>query len=519
MHYQIIIDDPLSFKIIYTNEEKKSTNAESEFLSNDFKWDLSEETIIKLFDRINSIDGVVSRQFQRKGEFEWDINLNNFPKISNRFTSLIPYVCQSKKLSEVLYPFQKDGKKWLLKHNNRILADDMGLGKSIQSISAIEDLLFKEKLKSILIVCPNTLVTNWESEIDKWSSLLTYYSMSSVKANDQSYIKNKINNNNILITTYSVLEKIAKYTKTTHHVFDLIIADEAHKLRNDTSKNNNNFRSINRIRTWLLTGTPLERDEEDIKNILACLEPNSASSLEHRSSNIISKSKFSEVSLRRLKKDILTELPSLHKVIEELEMGEEQKNHYKSLLSDMKKVSHSERIGFLSKLSFAAIVSDEGQSCKFDRAIEICLMAKELERKVIIFSNYNTALKQFRKILKNNGIESSVLTGEIDKQDRNRHLSKFKQDENLLCLLCNARVAGEGLTLTEASIVIFLNEWWNPSSNRQAEDRVNRIGQQENVLVYALRSKNTIDDSLGKIIESKIDLENEFLEKLIRNMI
>lgn len=514
-YFQVNIKAPLSVEVIFSKEPLDLGVRQEINTSQDFLWDFTDKNIESIFEKIIDIDGTVARKINRDGSLKWDIDLTEYPHISNRFRCLIPHVCRSQNLESVLYPFQKEGREWLLQSPTRILADDMGLGKSIQSIAAIEEIIFSEKLDNILVISPNTLVTNWELEFRKWCPLLSFFSLTSVYVDDENFTKNKIKNNNVIITTYSSLNKLLLTLGDEYTEFDLIVADEAHKLRNNTSKINRAFRSIARKKTWLLTGTPLERDEEDIKNILVCLEPNSASAFDQRGDNIIFKSNLSEVSLRRLKRDVLKDLPAVQRVPELLEMSSSQKSHYQGVLKEMQRAPSEERIGFLSKLSYSAIVAEDGSSCKFDRAIEICEVAKETNKKVIIFSNFNGALRLLSKRLSHQKIGSSLLTGEVEKQARDRHISRFKTDDKITSLLCNSSIGSEGLTLTEASIVVFLNEWWNPSSNRQAEDRVNRIGQMENVLIYILRSKNTIDDNLASILEGKVDLEKEFLDRLV----
>jgi SNF2 family DNA or RNA helicase len=508
----------LSFDVTFSKKAIHFSDKDTISLSENFIWDLSEGNLEQIFQKIALFDGTADRKINKNGSFSWSIDLSDYPHITNRFRSLLPQLCMSRKLESILYPFQKEGRDWLENSTTRILADDMGLGKSIQSIAAIEKGVFQKKLNNVLIVCPNTLVSNWEAELKKWCPMLSFFRLSSANIEGKTFIDNKINNHNIIITTYSSLIKLSNILDPKESSFDLIVADEAHKLRNNTSKLNRAFRKIPRGRTWLLTGTPLERDEDDIKNMLACLDPKSASASDQRGDDVIFKSKLLSVSLRRLKKDVLSDLPAVQRVPEILDMGQAQKAHYHSLLKEMQKVPSEERIGFLSKLSFSSIVAADGSSCKFDRAVEICEIAKESSKKVIIFSNFNEALRLLRKRLSQSMISSSLLTGEIEREARERNISRFKTDENISCLLCNSRVGSEGLTLTEASVVIFLNEWWNPSSNRQAEDRVNRIGQVENVLIYILRTKDTIDDNVGTILEGKVDIEKEFLDQLVTDV-
>jgi SNF2 family DNA or RNA helicase len=133
---------------------------------------------------------------------------------------------------------------------------------------------------------------------------------------------------------------------------------------------------------------------------------------------------------------------------------------------------------------------------------------------VLVFSNYNAVLHQAKHAFQQNGISSIIFTGELDQQERQRALNAFKKNDQLSAILMNAKVGAEGLTLTEANNVIFLNEWWNPSSNRQAEDRVNRIGQSQNIIVHVIRALKTIDIEIAKVIDGKQNLEQTFMEEL-----
>ena len=516
--FQINQNNPHSLEIIFSKAPRKLLPPQKIKLSEDFEWDFQADTMDAVFENIVNLDGTVSRVFAKAGEFSWDIDLSLYPHVSNRFKCLISRFCKSRILEEVLYPFQKTGKKWLLESPTRILADDMGLGKSIQSIAAIEEGVFRNIIGKVLLVAPGTLVTNWEFEFRKWSPLLSTYSITSENINNKISIINKIKNHNVIITTYSSLGKIQKVFDEKSIEIDLIIADEAHKLRNTTSNLNRIFRSLARNKTWLLTGTPLERDEDDIKNILACLDPMAASAFDNRGVDVIYKSKLKNVSLRRLKRDVLNDLPAVQKITETLEMIPSQNVHYNGVLKSMLQAPSNERIGFLTKLSISAIVADDGSSCKFDRSIEICQIAKETKRKVVIFSSFNDPLQMLKKKLLHQNIDAGLLTGQLEKRARDLQISNFKSSKNMTCLLCNSRIASEGLNLTEASIVIFLNEWWNPSSNRQAEDRVNRIGQKDVVQIYVLRSNNTIDDNLVRILEDKVGLEKEFLDRLVAEL-
>jgi SNF2 family DNA or RNA helicase len=512
--YWIKITSPFTLEICFGTSPARHQKKCITSLSEQFEWDLSEQKLRALLKMIQSSDGTASMKLNRDGFFIWKIDLTNFPNISNRFRPLLPFLCKSVSLSKALYQFQIRGRDWLLAENSRILADDMGLGKIIQAISAMESLFFTNKVETVLVICPVTLISNWENEIRRWCPLLSVARVTNDQIDKNFSVRNYVKNNNIIITTYSTLSNLTGIIEK-NFFFDLIVADEAHKLRNATSKTNRSFRSIKRHRTWLLTGTPLERDVDDIKNMLVCLEPDSARALDMRGDNVLYKSKLTNLALRRLKRDVLKDLPNVQRIVEVLDMPLKQKHHYQKILKEMRAARSDERIGFLTKLSFSAIAGGGVESCKIIRATEICESAEISNKKVIVFSNYNEALKLLKSELIKNNISALLITGESDRLERDRTISKFKKSDSFTTLLCNSKIASEGLTLTEASIVVFLNEWWNPSSNRQAEDRVNRIGQENKVTIYVLRSNNTIDENVGNIITDKTDLEDEFVGKLI----
>jgi len=514
MLYQINIKNKIIiFKFLRNNKEEIYLAEENKnfFINNDeFEFDISVKNLSDVFKKIQIIDGTVKNIFEKNNTYTWNIDLNNYPKIINRFKSIIPYIIRKINKNNPLLEFQKNGIKWLLADDNRILADDMGLGKTLQALKSIENLIFIKKVSNILIFCPNTLVKNWSSEILKWVPLITYEEVTSLKnVNDINFFS-KLNKSNILILPYSLLEKIAQYGPIKTYKFDLIVADEAHKLRNKTSKIHENFCKLNKTKTWLLTGTPLERDINDIQNILYCLNKRKFP-IRKYSSDFVIKSRLELNSLRRLKKNELKDLPELKHEILNLEMNNKQKHSYSTLVKEMKNAPIKERIGYLSKLSIAATSDASGASNKFDQTILLCINAQKKKKKIVIFSNYNNPLSMLmNKILKNN-IKAVFIHGDVELLDRHRLVYNFKNDDNITCLLCNSKIGGEGLTLTEASTIIFLNEWWNPSSNRQAEDRINRIGQKEKMKIYLLRSINTIDTHVVDILESKHALEKDFL--------
>lgn len=487
----------------------------SKAITNDyFEFDFSEENLNLILSKMIEIDGTISKKIKRKSEFNWRFIVEKENVQVNRFKNLIPFIIKSKKLDQILFNFQKEGANWLLKNKFCILADDMGLGKTIQSIAAIEKVIFQNKKSNVFIFCPNSLMANWSFELKKWSPNLIVSKFDSSQDYNAIKIASIINQSNISIVPYSHITKTLMKISERDLNIDLIICDEAHKLRNTSSKINNSILKIKKDSMWFLTGTPLERDDKDIRNLLTLLQPKKSQSYS-LASDIILHHNLNKISLRRLKKDVLTELPEVEKKIEYLEMTDEQKSSYRKITSTISKIPQGDRIGLITNLLVAAAGGDVLNSCKYIRSHEIIEDCISLNQKVIVFSNFNSLLFNLKKFLLSKNINSLIYNGEIDTETRNSRLDQFKRDVSYNVLLMNSRVGSEGLTITEASNIIFINEWWNPSSNRQAEDRINRIGQKHTPNIYILRAINTIDEILGDILSQKNTLEKHFEEALL----
>jgi len=222
--------------------------------------------------------------------------------------------------------------------------------------------------------------------------------------------------------------------------------------------------------------------------------------------------------LRRTKAEVLGDLPPLSRKVHYLKLLDNQKSEYEFLVKKQKLLPRQERIGALTKMLMVASCSEGGQSNKIKKAGELTRCEVLKNNKVIIFSRFNKVLEMMCKKLTIEGILHEKITGEIDKDEREKRLNSFKSSIEANALVINIAIGSEGLNLTEANVVIFLTEWWNPSTNRQAEDRVNRIGQHKNIEVHILRSLDTIDISLEKILINKNGLEKEYLDLLLEEL-
>ena len=215
---------------------------------------------------------------------------------------------------------------------------------------------------------------------------------------------------------------------------------------------------------------------------------------------------------------MLKELPEVFEKKEEISLTSTQQKKYDQIWNERMHISN-EKGSYFATLNMLRDVCDhfEGSSSKAEKAYEIIKQNIQKDEKTIVFSYYKSVLKILEDILVNKSIEFTTIYGSDTNEERTSNLNKFKSKSNIPVILLSARIAGEGLTITEANNVIFLNEWWNPSNNNQAKDRVIRIGQERNVNITTFYAKGTIEERLKKILETKTELYENLIDGLVDN--
>jgi SNF2 family DNA or RNA helicase len=389
----------------------------------------------------------------------------------------------------------------------------MGLGKTLQIIKAIQVLMEKKVLKTVLIVCPISLMQNWEDELTKWSPGITF-SRILAKTTNMEIIK-AASNSDILITNY---ENLRAGTDLFQKIgFDLLVADEVHKVRKFTSQISKSFKTIKTDRFWALTGTPVENNIDDIINLSEFVAPGLFSANDKKRSPLMIKEEIKPFILRRVKSQVLDELPEVFEKDVPVKLTKKQNEEYINTLNSRQKIIEREgsHFSFLSKMrEICDGGEDFTESAKVLKAYELIKDILAKKEKVIVFSYYLAPLKALENLLISQKIQFTTILGTNSIEDREQNVENFKY-ANTDILLASSRVASEGLNLTEANNVIFLNRWWNPSSNNQARDRVNRLGQKRLVYIYNLYCIDTIEQRLLEILETK----NELYEKMVNGLI
>ena len=432
-------------------------------------------------------------------------------------------------LKKTLRNYQKIGVKWLLslKQNGygACLADDMGLGKTLQIITFLSDK--KTENDKTLIVVPKTLLINWQREFEKFNPNLNIVLYHGIKRN-----KADIKNNNIIITTYQTLlndiETICKIN------FNNIILDEAQYIKNSRSKAYNAINSLKSEMKIALTGTPIENNLMEFWGLMKLLNPQiigSYKSIFKNVNNQIDKMRVitSPFLLRRMKNDVLKDLPKKQEQVLFVKMEPEQQTLYNNMLKSIKHElerksnrfeikSNSIMLNGLLYLQeiccHPALLEQFDQtkgisSAKMELLFEVIEPLYEVGHKIVIFSRFTKMLKLIEKRL----LREHKNTFYLDGQTKNRMniIDEFEQNK-IGIFLISLKAGGTGINLTSADIGIIYDPWWNPASEKQAEDRLYRIGQKNSVIIYRLITEGTIEEKVQELKEKKMDITMQLLE-------
>lgn len=415
-----------------------------------------------------------------------------------------------------LFPFQRRGVEWLLEKSGGILADDMGLGKTVQVISAIRILFNRAEIRSVLVLCPKNLISTWEREFERWAPEIGVVALTSSGSARAQAWKSVYGHCHVIITNYEQIrtppEPLIKRPP------DLVVADEAHWLRNVEAQITRGSFQLNPKRLWALTGTPVERDLEDLATLLSLIAPKEFAPSDAKLHPSSLRSQARPYILRRQRKDVLKDLPEVVDSLELIELTKVQDDAYgrairewRSNAGDKNELALGTRL-----LTLCDMEPDSKESSKANRILEHLKSIHAKSEKAIVFSTRIAPLHELQiRISDRWGPDACCLfIGELDSDQREEAISRFRSEKNTFVLLASMRVGSEGLTLTEANHVFMFSQWWNPSSNDQARDRVVRIGQRRMVRVYRLCCRGTIEESLEEILKSKRKLVEVAVDRM-----
>ena len=418
----------------------------------------------------------------------------------------------------------------------------MGLGKTIQVIYYIKEILKENKDAKFLIVVPTSLVYNWEHEFNTFGSEIKIKLMVGNRLKRKE-LQDNINDTNVIITTYGLIREDEEYyIEQNYHG---IILDEAQNIKNAFAGITRAVKNIKSDVKFALTGTPIENSALELWSIFDFIMPGYLSSYqrfngkykinnETEEANVLIEGLSNQINpfiLRRKKTDVVKELPEKIENNIFIDLSDTQKKLYVTELNNVKKkMEETINEEGMSKARFLIlqlltklrqicidpkIIYDDynGGSNKIDRLLTIIDESIKNGHKVLIFTSFRTALNIVKNKLDENEIESYVIDGSVDSKTRMERVDKFNNENGKVkVFLIMLKSGGTGLNLVGADVVIHLDLWWNPQAENQATDRAHRIGQKNIVEVIRLISKGTIEEKVLELQNKKKELSDKLID-------
>ncbi|MCK1981558.1 MULTISPECIES: DEAD/DEAH box helicase [Peribacillus] len=437
-------------------------------------------------------------------------------------------------LVPILRDYQKNGYKWmkiLAQYGfGGILADDMGLGKTLQSIAFIFSVLpdIREKRVPALIVCPSSLTYNWLNEFTQFAPDIQAVVVDGDKTERTKLLKGA-KDVDVVITSYPLLRKdIASFEKQDFHT---VFFDEAQAFKNPVTQTARAAKKIKAAHRFALTGTPIENSLEELWSLFHVVFPELFMGLKEYSN--LSRKQISRrirpFLLRRMKEDVLGELPEKIESLESMELLPDQKKLYGAYLAKLrhdtlkhldKDTLRKNRIRILAGLTrlrqiccHPALFVDgyKGSSAKYEQLMQIVEESKHSGRRVLVFSQFTKMLQIIGRDLAMKGQPFFYLDGQTPSKERVEICNRFNAGERDIFLI-SLKAGGTGLNLTGADTVILYDLWWNPAVEEQAADRAHRMGQKNAVQVIKLIARGTIEEKMNELQEKKRHLIEEIID-------
>jgi SNF2 family DNA or RNA helicase len=456
-------------------------------------------------------------------------------------------ITKSKNISATLRPYQLAGLNWFNQMHSigwgGCLADDMGLGKTLQTLCFLQKLHDENKKVKVLIVCPTSLIYNWQAEIDKFTKGLKYIIY---HGTERAFPEEKNNKWNILITSYGMLRNSIEDFQTIN--FAVTILDESQSIKNPTSLITKAVQLIKTDIRFILSGTPVQNNTFDLYAQLNFCNPGLLGSQEFfkgefavpidkygdkERSQQLRKMVFPFI-LRRTKEQVAKDLPDKTETVMYCEMGAYQQKVYDAVKEDYREriMGKIEEVGVaksaflilegLNKLrqicDCPSIIGDKEKKRFKQASIKLDELSREIEEnisdhKMLVFSQFLGMLGLIKDKLDADGIKYLYLDGSTPAKDRKALVDTFQTDPSIQIFLISLKAGGVGLNLTAADYVYVVDPWWNPAVEDQAIDRTHRIGQTKKVFAYKMICKNTVEEKILQLQEKKKSLAKELISE------
>lgn len=485
---------------------------------------------------------VIDELYENRDEKELSFALDEKFERLREFKN-IPEIPAPVGLQPILRPYQVAGYQWLSYLNDvgwgGILADDMGLGKTVQALSMLEYYKGLEGTLKAIVVCPTTLIYNWQNEVKKFTPSLTFQIH---HGNARTRNNEELQQNNIIITTYGTLRSdIQMLLKIP---FDYVILDESQAIKNPSSKVTKAASLLNAKNRLCMSGTPLQNNTFDIFAQMNFLNPGLLGSMEFfRNEFATPIDKFGEQEqkdhlrkllypfiLRRTKEQVAKDLPDKTETILFCEMEKEQRKIYDAYRNsyrdkilgtidqqgiDKSQLTILQGLMKLRQICDSPAILNEEEKYP-NHSIKLDEISREIEEnigehKALIFSQFLGMLALIRDKLKEQNIPYEYFDGSTSATDREKAIQSFQNNDEVRVFLISLKAGGVGLNLTAADYVYIVDPWWNPAVEQQAIDRTHRIGQTKNIFAYRMICIDTIEDKILQLQEKKKSLAKDLI--------
>ena len=485
---------------------------------------------------------VIDELYENRNEEELFIQLEEKYDKLRGFKS-ITEIEPPKSLQAILRPYQAFGFQWLNYLTEvrwgGILADDMGLGKTVQALTFLQHYKDTNGKLNSLVVCPTTLMFNWENEIKKFTPDLTYHIH---HGGDRSREKDHIKKYNVIITTYGTLRSDIKLF--VENEFDYVTLDESQAIKNPSSKVTRAAGLLKAKNRLCMSGTPLQNNTFDIFAQMNFLNPGMLGSMEFfRNEFAIPIDKFGEKDqkdhlrkflfpfiLRRTKEQVAKDLPEKTETILFCEMEDEQRNIYDAYRNDYRdkilgtiqdqgiqksQLTILQGLMKLRQICDSPAILNETEKLE-NHSIKLEELAREItenisNHKALVFSQFLGMLALIKGKLKELDVKFEYFDGSTSAQDREKAIQNFQNNDECRVFLISLKAGGVGLNLTAADYVYIVDPWWNPAVEQQAIDRTHRIGQTKNIFAYRMICKDTIEDKILQLQDRKRSLARDLI--------
>jgi non-specific serine/threonine protein kinase len=485
---------------------------------------------------------VIDDLYENRDEQELSFALDEKYERLREFKN-IPEIPAPAEVAHILRPYQLAGYQWLSYLNDvgwgGILADDMGLGKTVQALTMLDYYRNTNGGLKAIVVCPTTLIYNWQNEVKKFTPSLTYHihhgSARSRSAED-------LQKNNIIITTYGTLRSDIQLLLKIH--FDYIVLDESQAIKNPASKVTKAASLLTSKNRICMSGTPLQNNTFDIFAQMNFLNPGLLGNMEFfRNEFATPIDKFGEQEqkdhlrkllfpfiLRRTKEQVAKDLPEKTETILFCEMEKEQRKIYDAYRNsyrdkilgtiseqgiDKSQLTILQGLMKLRQICDSPAILNEEEKYP-NHSIKLDELTREIaenigDHKALVFSQFLGMLALIKAKLKEMEIPFEYFDGSTSATDREKAIQNFQNNDECRVFLISLKAGGVGLNLTAADYVYIVDPWWNPAVEQQAIDRTHRIGQTKNIFAYRMICIDTIEDKILQLQERKKILARELI--------